>query len=133
LLPAHNEMLAFLDKHHVGGKQLHVTGDGRLTMVVSRENLHDEHRLRAALAERFGDQSRVVDDLAAVSVVGAGINASFENVRRGFDALAAAQAVSYGAATSSFRITWMVERARVEDAVRALHQTFLEQPGPLVP
>jgi aspartate kinase len=133
LLPAHNEMLAFLDKHHVGGKQLHVSGDGRLTMVVSRENLHDEHRLRAALAERFGDQSRVVDDLAAVSVVGAGINASFENVRRGSDALAAAQAVSYGAATSSFRITWMVERARVEDAVRALHQTFLEQPGPLVP
>jgi len=133
LLPAHNEMLAFLDKHHVSGKQLHVTGDGRLTMVVSRENLHDEHRLRAALAERFGDQSRVVDDLAAVSVVGAGINASFENVRRGSDALAAAQAVSYGAATSSFRITWMVERARVEDAVRALHQTFLEQPGPLVP
>jgi aspartate kinase len=130
---AHNELLALLDTHRVGGKQLHVTGDGRLTMVLTRENLHDEDRLRAALGETFGDQVRLLDDLAAVSVVGAGINASFENVRRGSDALAAAQAVPRGAATSSFRITWMVERARVEDAVRALHRVFLEQPAPLVP
>ena len=37
----------------VAGKQLHV-GDGRLTLVVSRENLHEEARVRAALAARFG-------------------------------------------------------------------------------
>src|SRR5439155_13153581 len=48
------QVLTVLDEHHVGGKQLHVSGD-RLTLVVSRENLHEEPRVRAALAARFGD------------------------------------------------------------------------------
>src|ERR1700675_3630606 len=42
------ELLAFLDEHHVAGKQLHVTGD-RLTLVVSRDNLHEEARVRQEL------------------------------------------------------------------------------------
>ncbi len=80
------QVLALLDEHKVAGKQLHVSGD-RLTLVVSRENLHAEARVREALAARFGGAVRVADTLGAISVVGAGINASFENVRRGSEAL----------------------------------------------
>ena len=47
------DVLELLDEHHVAGKQLHVSDD-RLTLVVSRENLHDEARVRDALAARFG-------------------------------------------------------------------------------
>jgi aspartate kinase len=118
-------VLALLDEHRVAGKQLHVSGD-RLTLVVSRENLHGEARLREALGSQFGDTVRVVDDLGAVSVVGAGINASFDNLRRGSDALARSGASIAGIATSSFRITWMIERTRLDDAVRLLHATFIE-------
>ena len=131
--PPHVELIAFLDAHHVTGKQLHVTGDDRLTMVLSRENLHDEDQLRAALAERFGGRAQLLDDLAAVSVVGTGINAAFENVRRGSAALATVAAAPHGIATSSFRITWLVPRGRVEDAVRALHATFIEGPRQPLP
>ena len=120
------ELLALLDEHRVGGKQLHVTGDGRLTLVISRENLHEEARVRAALTSRFGDAVRIDDQLGALSVVGAGINASFENVRRGSDALTAAAIVPAGVSTSSFRITWMIERAKLDAAVRLMHQTFIE-------
>ena len=53
-----------------------------LTLVISRENLHDEPRVRGgAGAHRFGGRVTLVDDLGAVSVIGAGINASFENLR----------------------------------------------------
>ena len=68
---------------------------------------------------------RIVDDLGAISVVGAGINASFENLRRGSDALTASGAAIDGIATSSFRITWMIDRTRLNDAVRLLHDTFI--------
>jgi aspartate kinase len=119
-------VLEELDRHHVSGKQLHVSGD-RLTLVVSRENLHEEPRVRAALAARFGDDVRIADTLGALSVVGAGINASFENVRRGSAALGARGIGIDGLATSSFRITWMIDRARLDDAVRLMHSTFLEQ------
>jgi aspartate kinase len=127
-----HDVLELLDEHHVAGKQLHVTGD-RLTIVISRENLHEEARARDALAARFGDAARIEDTLGALSVVGAGINASFENLRRGSAALAAEQMAISGIATSSFRITWMIDRTRLDDAVRLLHRTFIEEPRTLVP
>jgi aspartate kinase len=118
-------LLALLDDHGVAGKQLHV-GRDRLTLVISRENLHEEDRLRRSLAGRMGETCRLVDSLGAVSVVGAGINASFANARRGTTALEGGAFGVYGISTSSFRITWMLDRAKLDDAVRLLHRTFIE-------
>ena len=42
------DVLALLDERGVPGKQLHIFDD-RTTVVISRENLHDEEQLRAAL------------------------------------------------------------------------------------
>jgi aspartate kinase len=127
-----DDVLGLLDTFHVVGKQLH-EAEGRLSFVVSRENLHDEARVRRALTERFGDTLRVLDDVGAVSVVGAGINATFANLRRGTAALATAGIEPHSTATSSFRITWTVPRREVEAAVRLLHATFVEVPGSPVP
>jgi aspartate kinase len=120
-----NAIVDLLDEHRVAGKQLHVA-DGRLTLVISRENLHEEARVRDAIARQFGGAVHVQDQLGALSVVGAGINASFANVRRGTAALESAGIAPAGVSTSSFRITWMVDRARLDDAVRLLHRTFIE-------
>ena len=119
-----DRVLSLLDEHKVAGKQLHRVGDS-LTLVISRENLHEEDRVRAELSKRFGDRVRLVDTLGAVSVIGAGINASFQNLRRGSEVLAAKGIVAEHVATSSFRITWMIDRARLDEAVRLLHATFL--------
>ena len=124
------ELLEVLDAHHAPGKQLHADHQ-RATVVLSRENLHEEARLRRALAERFGAACRVIDTLGAVSVVGAGINASFDNVRKGTRALEQAGLSSSHIATSSFRITWMIDRLRLSDAVTLLHRTFLERSEPV--
>ena len=124
---AHAELLALLDREGVAGKQLHQIGE-RLTLIISRENLHEESRLRAALSARFGAAVRLTDDLGALSVVGSGINASFENLRRGSSALQQAGLAPRAVATSSFRITWMIERDGLDEGVRLLHRTFMEPP-----
>jgi aspartate kinase len=128
-------LLALLDDQAVTGKQLHFSApggrDGGLSMVISRENLHEEQRLRALLTEKLEGRARIIDGQGAVSVIGAGINASWANLRRGNEALVGMDPC--GIATSSFRITWLLDRTRVDDAVRVLHRTFLEQPGPAVP
>ena len=126
------DVLALLDERGVPGKQLHVFDD-RTTVVISRENLHDERRLREAIDTHTAAGTRFVDGLAAVSVVGAGINATYANVRAGSDILRASGIEPRGTATSSFRITWMVARERMEDAVRALHGRFIESPETLLP
>jgi aspartate kinase len=119
-------LFELLDEHAVAGKQLHQLDD-RTALVISRDNLHEEPRVRAALAHRFGSRAGLLDDLGAVSAVGAGINASFANVRRGSQILDSAGIGARGLATSSFRITWMVNRTHLDDAVRALHGAFLER------
>jgi aspartate kinase len=126
------DLLAVLAERRVPGKQLHIFHD-RTTVAISRENLHDEGPLRGALQARFGAQARLVDGLAAVSAIGAGINATYDNVRAGAASLSAIGIVPAGTATSSFRITWMVPDDRVNEAARALHERFIEQQRALLP
>ena len=126
------DLLALLDERGVAGKQLHISGD-QTQIAVSRQNLHDEAHLKEALEARFNGRARLVDGLAAVSVVGAGINATHENVLAGTEALAQAGITPAGTATSSFRITWMIPRERTDDAVRALHHRFIESSETALP
>ena len=100
--------------------------------MISRENLHNEDRLRAELAARFGGRARLADGLGALSVVGAGINATYANVRRGSKCLQEQGIASHGLSTSSFRTTWLVDRGRLDEAVRLLHAEFIER-APQVP
>jgi aspartate kinase len=97
------------------------------TLVISRENLHNEDRLRRALTEAFGAEARLIDGLGALSIVGTGINATYQNVRRGVTCLQEHGIQSFGLATSSFRATWLIERGQLDRAVRALHALFIER------
>jgi aspartate kinase len=126
------DVLTVLDERGVPGKQLHIFDD-RTTVAISRENLHDEARLRDVLHQRFGGRVRLRDGLAAVSVVGAGINATYRNVRAGVEALRSTGVDPAGTATSSFRITWMIPREQTNAAVRVLHERFIESQQPLLP
>jgi len=127
-------LLAALDEHHVAGKQLHIsTGAAHTTLVISRENLHNQEKVRAALETRFGDRIAFAEGLGAVSAIGAGINASYANVRTGLRALREAGVEPRGMSTSSFRITWIVPDADVPESVRALHACFIATVAPLVP
>jgi len=126
-------LLELLDRRQVAGKQLYIAGFGGrgdgLAMVISRENLHDEEQLRRELSTLEAG-ARLIDGLGAVSVVGAGINATYKNVRRGAACLDALGVSPAGTATSSFRITWLVPRDRVDEVVQSLHRTFIDQPSP---
>jgi aspartate kinase len=131
------KLLELLDARAVVGKQLHAAGFGAagdgVTLVISRENLHEEDRVRRDIAATFGDQARLIDDVGAVSVVGAGINASYSNLLRGTAALGDAAIDPRGVSTSSFRITWLVPRTLLDNAVRALHAALVPAEGLPVP
>jgi aspartate kinase len=134
-------LVELLDECGVSGKQLHVAAldagpggpAGATTVVVSRENLHNEDRLRRDLSAAFASGAQIVDGLGALSVVGAGINATYACVRRGSACLQKHGIASYGLSTSSFRATWLIQRAELDAAVRLLHAAFIEQNTPPVP
>ena len=74
----------------------------------------------------FRGQVELRDDLGAVSLIGAGINQTFENLRRARSALTTANIQPAGWHTSSFRITALVPSDRVADAAALLHSEFIE-------
>ena len=72
--------------------------------------------------------------MGAVSAIGAGINASFANVRAFLRRARRAWArPSLGLSTSSFRISVLLEEAGVEDAVRRLHAELVAPAEPTAP
>jgi aspartate kinase len=128
-------LLEFLDDHKVAGKQLHFatcggSADG-LSLILSRDNLHDEERFRSQLSQRFGAGVQLRDGVGAVSVIGTGINSSYRNVLDGSRELAEYELL--GISTSSFRITWLLPASAVANSVRKLHHLFLDSRAPVVP
>ena len=77
---------------------------------------------------RWAKDAQIIDGLGAVSIVGAGINATYQNVRRGATCMHDHRIASFGLATSSFRATWLVKREQLDDSVRLMHAAFIDRP-----
>ena len=129
-----DRVLQVTDDFAVPGKQLHVTsvgtGQDGISMVVSKENLHQASNLRAAVE---AIPARWDDSLGAVSMIGTGITASHQRVLQGLQALGELDVHCFGIATSSFRITWLIEREKVDKVVGFFHRIFIENANPPVP
>jgi aspartate kinase len=126
-------VLARLDEREVPGKQVlfHAGAGGRgaASLVLSLENLHDWPELRHALASE--PRLAMREGVGAVSAIGAGINASFRNLRRACARAAAERLTLLGVSTSGFRISLLLPEAELVPAVRALHHELMEQPEPV--
>jgi len=132
-----SRLVELLDKGQVGGKQLYFEqgprGEGSATVVLSLENTHAFAELRQELTKTFGKEIALRESVGAISAIGAGINASFANLRGFLAALAAVGAPLVGVSTSSFRISALVEERHLEDAVRRLHAELVARPEPTAP
>jgi aspartate kinase len=129
-----NRLLRVTDDFSVSGRQLHVTTadteqDG-ISMILSKENLHQPNRLRSALE---AIPARWDDSLGAVSIVGTGITMTNQRVREGLQALQEMGVHCSAFATSSFRVTWLVEREKIDAVVQNFHRIFIENANPAVP
>jgi aspartate kinase len=125
-------LLEFLDQREVSGKQFLLVrdcGETHASLVLSLENVHDFPALRTALLERFAGEIGIREGVGAVSVIGAGINASFTTLRATLEALAKSSIEVLGVSTSSFRVSLLVEAARLPEAVRQLHGRLMKDPG----
>jgi aspartate kinase len=123
-------LLGVLDARGAAGKQVlfhPLTGGAETSLVLSLENLHDFDLLRGALGDRLGGALRLTEGVGAVSAIGAGINARFENLRRVLDVLHELGAPLLGLSTSSFRISLLTEDGHVKELVRRLHASLVSR------
>jgi aspartate kinase len=100
-------------------------GTTEISFTVSRDSLARAVDITSGIAPRIqAERVDSADDLAKVSIVGTGMQSAPGYAARMFGALASA-GINIGIiSTSDIRITCVVPRDRVEDAVRVLHSTF---------
>jgi aspartate kinase len=123
-----SRLLELLDSEKVPGRELlyRPAAGASPSLVLSRENLPDLDAIAGRLAAQL-QGLEFLPGLGAVSAVGSGITASFEATRSLLAALSAAGIAMRGLATSSFRISALVDEERVEEAARAAHAALLEE------
>ncbi len=105
-----------------------VSHDGTtdVSFTLAETDLCEAEKVVAELVPRTGASGYEASaNIATVSVVGTGIRGAPGVFASAFQALAGAGINIQLISTSEIRLTCVVDRAQVEDAVRALHHVFL--------
>ena len=130
------ELLSLFEDARIPVKELSATtleeeiSWSRASFVISRTNLHNWKTVLGTLRERAGSEVEIDEGLAAVSLIGEGINNDNSTLIATLDLLGERDVTVLGVATTSFRISCLVQGASIEEAVRACHERWIEQPVP---
>jgi aspartate kinase len=101
------------------------SGHTDLSFTLAESDLNRARPVLDSVVAGVGADGYDADrDIAKVTVVGAGILGTPGVVARIFEALAGELINIKMISTGEIRVTCIIERSRVEDAVRALHHTF---------
>lgn len=100
-------------------------GTTDVSFTVSEEDLPLVDLVTGAFKEEFGfDRVESDANMAKVSLVGAGMKSNPGVAAKMFEVLAARNINIYMISTSSIKISCVVAKARMAEAVRALHEAF---------
>ncbi len=97
-------------------------------VIPEKENYHIESIL-VRMLERFGSRVRILRNYSAVSLIGTGITDRQTYILDSLVLLRAAAIPIAGLHTSSFRISFLLERTRMNEAVQLFHRHFIEELG----
>ena len=96
-----------------------------LTFTVAKSQLDNAMEVVKPIAKSIGARDCVIDSkLGKVSVIGTGMQNTPGYAARMFDTLSEKGINIQLITTSEIRITCIIDEAKVEDAVRALHRAF---------
>jgi len=100
-------------------------GQADVSFTVADADFDKAKKVLGPVVEKLGAKEMLTDQtLAKVSVVGSGMRSSPGYADRMFTALAEEGINIFSITTSEIRITCLIERDKVKQAVRALHKAF---------
>jgi len=117
----------YLESEQVPIKEVSVsatTGDGRqsnTSFVVSSQNIFGWEQIKGSLKDLIGKGIAFDTDLAALSLIGEGLNRNNLTLLETIDLLARSRIPVVGITTTSFRISLLVPRSHIEKSVRLCH------------
>ncbi len=129
-MPILSTLAAFFEQRGLKTKQIsfHPGPQNALCgslVIPEKENYHIDSVL-GRLSELAGSQIRVMQNLSAVSLIGSGITDRYGFLMNSLNLLREMNVMISGVHTSSFRITFLLDRIRMRDVVQSFHRHFIE-------
>ena len=128
-------IMTYLEEEQVPVKELSMAGVqpenawSRASFVISSKNVYQWDRVRERLRTECGKAVEFDTDLAALSVIGEGLNADNETLVESLRLLKAEGIAVLGVTTTSFRISLVVPKDEIRRSVKLLHGKWIEEMG----
>ncbi len=89
--------------------------------------MHDWERDKEALINKLRHEIYINENLGALSIIGEGFNRNSNILKETLNLLGEKDIEIFGVGTTSFRISVLVERDLLEEAVKVCHQHWIEE------
>lgn len=123
--------LDYLEKEQIPIKELHAeTTDDKnshsgVSFVVSSQNVYGWKKIKQQLINRLGEHIRFDTHLSALSLIGEGLNRTNEVLLQTMSLLRQQKIDIAGITTTSFRISLLIPKGIIGDAVRLCHDKWI--------
>lgn len=130
--PGFYELLKELEDKQIGIKELNVAEterqniNSKASFVVSYKNVYGWDSFKGKLVEKFGDSIEFDYNLAALSIIGEGLNRDNETLMKSLDVLKSENINIHGITTTSYRISFLVARNDLEKSAKLIHKKWIE-------
>lgn len=126
-----NWVLQFLEENQIPIKEFQVSGLAgdrgfRCAFIVSTNNLYEWEKIKEALQEKLRDGVYINESLGALSVIGEGFSRNNDALIKTLNLLNSNGINYYGVNTTSFRISILVEKNLISQALSICHNFWLK-------
>ena len=117
----------YLESEQVPIKEVNITATAaadrrsKASFVVSFQNIYGWEQIKGSLKDLIGEGIAFDTDLAALSLIGEGLNRNNLTLLETIDLLARSRIPVIGITTTSFRISLLVPRSHIEKSVQLCH------------
>lgn len=124
-------VLQYLEEQQIPIKEFQVSGIAgdkgyKCSFIISTSSLYNWEKIKEALEEKLRDGIYVNESLAALSIIGEGFSRNNDALMDTMKLLDKHGINYYGVNTTSFRISLLVEKYLLEDAVKICHEYWIK-------
>ncbi|MGE5499599.1 MAG: aspartate kinase [Syntrophothermus sp.] len=130
--PLLKKVMQFLTERDIMIKELNYynNSDGKdqssLSFVISKGNVYGWDKIRHDISELEPGSVSIEEGLGALSLIGEGMGNDAEVISETIKMLDSSNIEIFGTVTTSFRISFLVRSAKVEESVRLCHNKWIE-------
>lgn len=126
-----NLLLKIMDKENIPVKELNLvdktgTKEAKASFIVSHKNIYNWDKLKSEIEEKLNDSISFDYNISTLSLIGEGINKENSVLLDTLELFEEKDIDVLGLSTTSFRLSFIVNKKSIEQAVKISHNRWIE-------